>query len=287
MANIVHFTEKQFEDRLNDNLEELVQGKKAVDNPTAFLLAGQPGSGKTGLRAIIAEETDGNVIVIDNDTYKQQHPNFDELVKLYGKEVVSQVTPYSNQMTEALIEELSNQNYRLIIEGTGRTTNVPIQTAERLKAKGYETIMVVMAVPKIQSYLGTIERYEDMFTKNPLTARATPKQAHDIVVKNLPDNLESLHKTGLFSDLRLYNRKGIKLYSSSETPTISSKETLERELNRRVLSKEIQPTLERIKQKMIQNNHQETPEFQAITQKLESLQPPVPPILRTPKFPGL
>lgn len=37
MANIVNFTDKQFENRLNDNLEELVQGKKAVESPTAFL----------------------------------------------------------------------------------------------------------------------------------------------------------------------------------------------------------------------------------------------------------
>ena len=32
------------------SLEELVQGKKAVESPTAFLLGGQPGSGKTSLR---------------------------------------------------------------------------------------------------------------------------------------------------------------------------------------------------------------------------------------------
>ena len=74
MANIVNFTDKQFENRLNDNLEELIQGKKAVESPTAFLLGGQPGSGKTSLRSAIFEETQGNVIVIDNDTFKQQHP---------------------------------------------------------------------------------------------------------------------------------------------------------------------------------------------------------------------
>ncbi|HGC5962775.1 TPA: hypothetical protein ACIZDY_002809, partial [Enterococcus faecalis] len=63
--------------------------------------------------------------------------------------------------------------------------------------------------------------------------------------------------------------------------------TLERELNRKVSGKEIQPTLERIEQKMVQNQHQETPEFKAIQQKLESLQPPTPPIPKTPKLPGL
>ena len=69
MANIVNFTDKQFENRLNDNLEELVQGKKAVESPTAFLLGGQPGSGKTSLRSAILEETQGNVIVIDKEAF--------------------------------------------------------------------------------------------------------------------------------------------------------------------------------------------------------------------------
>ena len=100
-------------------------------------------------------------------------------------------------------------------------------------------------------------------------------------------SLETLHKTGLFSDIRLYNREGVKLYSSLETPSISPKETLERELNRKVSGKEIQPTLERIEQKMVQNQHQEAPEFKAIQQKLESLQLPTPPIPKTPKLPGL
>ncbi|PQD50698.1 zeta toxin family protein, partial [Enterococcus faecalis] len=43
----------------------------AVESPTAFLLGGQPGSGKTSLRSAIFEETQGNVIVIDNDTFKR------------------------------------------------------------------------------------------------------------------------------------------------------------------------------------------------------------------------
>ena len=38
---------------------------------------------------------------------------------------------------------------------------------------------------------------------------------------------------------------------------------------------------------MVQNQHQETPEFKAIQQKLESLQLPTPPIPKTPKLPGL
>ena len=43
-------------------------------------------------------------------------------------------------------------------------------------------------------------------------------------------SLETLHKTGLFSDITLYNREGVTLYSSLETPSISTKATLEKEI---------------------------------------------------------
>ncbi|WP_428205456.1 zeta toxin family protein, partial [Enterococcus faecium] len=53
MANITDFTEKQFEDRLEKNVERLTKNRLAVESPTAFLLGGQPGSGKTSLRSAI------------------------------------------------------------------------------------------------------------------------------------------------------------------------------------------------------------------------------------------
>lgn len=56
----------------------------------------------------------------------------------------------------------------------------------------------VMAVPKINSYLGTIERYETMYADDPMTARATPKQAHDIVnfIKELREKHQSVGMVG-------------------------------------------------------------------------------------------
>ncbi|NVE20717.1 zeta toxin family protein [Staphylococcus aureus] len=190
-------------------------------------------------------------------------------------------------MTEAIISRLSDQGYNLVIEGTGRTTDVPIQTATMLQAKGYETKLYVMAVPKIESYLGTIERYENMFSDDPLTARATPKKAHDLVVKNLPSNLEALHKTSLLSDIRLYDRQGTKLYSSLETPSISPKKVLDEQLNKRLSPVELKPTLERIESQMIQNKHQEMPEFKAIHQQLQSFNDFTPPIPNFPDSPRL
>ena len=78
----------------------------------------------------------------------------------------------------------------------------------------------------------------------------------------------------------------MKLYSRLETPSISPKETLERELNRKVSGKEIQPTLERIEQKCFKINTKKPLNLKQFN-KMESLQPPTPPIPKTPKLPGL
>src|SRR5574341_1165901 len=71
MANIVNFSEKQFEDRLEKNIERLTKNRLAVDEPTAFLLSGQPGSGKTSLRTIVKQNDDQtqwlNTWLLDTD----------------------------------------------------------------------------------------------------------------------------------------------------------------------------------------------------------------------------
>ncbi|NSQ92943.1 zeta toxin family protein [Enterococcus faecalis] len=70
MANITDFTEKQFEDRLEKNVERLTKNRLAVESPTAFLLGGQPGSGKTSLRSAIFEETQGVLLQSFKSTIK-------------------------------------------------------------------------------------------------------------------------------------------------------------------------------------------------------------------------
>ena len=46
MANIFNFNDKHVENRLNDNLEELVQVKKRLNRQPLFYLVGNQGQGK-------------------------------------------------------------------------------------------------------------------------------------------------------------------------------------------------------------------------------------------------
>ncbi|WP_285400371.1 zeta toxin family protein [Lysinibacillus sp. fls2-241-R2A-57] len=254
--DLAYFSEDQFQVRLQQHLQRLSRKKTVQKNPVVFILGGQPGAGKSSLHDIIKDKLNENVITIDNDTFKPSHPNFDLLVGKYGKNYVEHVTPFSNKMTEALIEYFSNQGYNLTIEGTLRTVETPIKTATDLKEKGYEVSLYVMAVSKDLSYLGTLERYEAMYLKEPQTARSTDKAIHDTVVSNLPNNLDTLFKGDIFTDISLFTREGTKVYSSAETPSISPKqvvnEALNQELPRDVLVNKINNIINLTKQ----NNHQ-------------------------------
>lgn len=152
----------------------------------------------------IMKEIGTNVIVVDNDSFKQAHPNFDEIVEQYGKDYV---TPFSNRLTEDIVEHLSDKNYHLIIDGTLRTVEVPTMTASLLEAKGYEMSLYVVAVSKDLSYLGTLARYEYQFSKDAITARETKKEHHNLVVQNLSENVSTLYKENVFKAIKIFDRE--------------------------------------------------------------------------------
>lgn len=255
-SDLAYFSEDQFQVRLQQHIQRLSRNKTVQKNPVVFILGGQPGAGKSSLHGIIKDKLNGNIITIDNDTFKTSHPNFDLLVEKYGKNYVEHVTPFSNKMTEALIEHFSNQGYNLTIEGTLRTFETPMKTAADLKEKGYDVNLYVMAVSKDLSYLGTLERYESMYLKEPKTARSTDKAIHDTVVSNLPDNLDTLYNSDCFTDISLFTREGTEVYSSVETPEKSPKEVIYSALNEELPKDVLTNKIDQIINQAKQNNHQ-------------------------------
>ena len=53
-------------------------------HPMAFIIAGQPGSGKTRMSSMIIEEYGGNIIQSMGDNFRGFHPRFRELMKKYA-----------------------------------------------------------------------------------------------------------------------------------------------------------------------------------------------------------
>lgn len=213
------FTQKEFNSKFQKVLNRLIKNKKSKEIPIAVLLEGQPGAGKTTIHEVL-KIRNKDFIVINGDDFRCEHPNFDKIQKKYGNDAVKYTQKFSNQMVERLINELSNRKYDLIIEGTLRTAQTPLNTCNLLKSKGYSVELSIMAVSKEVSWQGTIQRYEKMKLKGQ-TPRATPKESHDVVVNNIVQNLDELYKLNKFDNITLYNRNQECLYSMQDTSNVN------------------------------------------------------------------
>lgn len=214
--NISDFSVQEFSALQEEAYERLTHKIYSIgDTHKAFILGGQPGAGKTTLHGIININHD--FIVINGDDFREYHPCFAQLDKIYGIDSPKYTQAFASKMTETMIKRLSDKGYNLIIEGTLRTADVPLKTAAALKEKGYSVELMVMAVSAKVSWQGTLDRYELMREKG-MTARATTREHHDMVVAGLPENLSKIYASGGFENISLFDRSGSCLYSMAQSP---------------------------------------------------------------------
>lgn len=238
MADFAEYTQDEFECRYQKIKQIALEKKEAVAKPSAVLLGGQPGAGKSSMIKYFDNLfTRQSAIVVSGDDFRKLHPHFDKLYAEYGDGYVNHTQKFSSQVTERLIDELSREKYNLIIEGTLRTSAVPLMTAELLKSRGYNVELAVMAVPPILSYVGTIERYERM-KEIGTTPRMTTKMQHDNTVNSIVNSIRDVYATGVFDDILLYNRKSECLYCRKNTPEVNPGDILVREHGRNITSGE-------------------------------------------------
>lgn len=207
------YSDREFDDVLWDLVRKSATGCVPVkrSSPTAYLLGGQSGAGKTALHAILRESLDNNAVVINGDAYRKFHPHFEELEHEYGKESVEHTAAWAGRMTEALIEYFSSLGYNLVIEGTLRTSQVSLATATLLRERGYDVSLALMAVKPEISLVSCQLRYEQMRLAG-TTPRATDPVHHRKIVDQIVRNLAVLEGSGMFDQIHLYNRSRERLY---------------------------------------------------------------------------
>ena len=230
------FTDKEFQKALESQIKEWTD-KTSNEKPKAYLVVGQPGAGKTTISNMLQKQYADNIIFINGDEYRKKHPHYKDLYKEYGEDAVLKTQAFSGKMTEALIDKLSDKKYNLIIEGTLRTTETPLKTKRLLEDKGYNVELSVMLVRPEISYLSTLKRYHEMKEAG-TTPRNTPKEHHDLVVKNIIDNVHTLYSEKSFSEITMYNRNQDKLYSLKDTPYKDPSKVMQKEFSRSLSIKE-------------------------------------------------
>ena len=220
------YSNEQFDCALEETIKKMLVNRalEPRSDRVAFLLGGQSGAGKSTLHRICSKQLDGNVIVVNGDEFRKSHPNFAAIQERYGVDAPAHTAQWAGKMTEALIDAFSAQGYNLIIEGTLRTSEVPLRTAALLRERGYSVSLAIMAVKPEISLVSCQIRYEMMRLAG-TTPRATDPEHHNKIIRDIADNLAALENSGLFDQIAIYDRAERCLYPTDDAG-ISASEAL-------------------------------------------------------------
>ena len=192
MDSLECFSDDEFREGLQKVVSALVVGTCLApsDNPQAVLLGGQSGAGKTNLHKLLTDELGKNAIVINGDEYRSFHPRYKEICRQCGIDGPAHTAAWAGRMVEAVVDALSIMGYNLVIEGTLRTSEVPLKTAQLLRGRGYRVSLALMAVKPEISLVSCQIRYEEMRVAG-TTPRATDPAHHNKIIDQIVSTCEA------------------------------------------------------------------------------------------------
>ena len=194
----------KIEDIFEREKTDLLSGLKSQENPIAFILGGQPASGKSGLAKVILRQfPDKDFLFVNGDIYREFHPKANELIK-YTDSYSAETQIFSNFFTEALIQEAIIHKYNIIVEGTMRNPEVPLRTALAFRENGFDVEAFVIAAPALFTELGFYLRYQEEKDFQGY-GRLADKNSHDRAVESLLHSLDHLYNKKAVDKIHLYD----------------------------------------------------------------------------------
>lgn len=203
-------------------------------NPMAFLIGGQPGAGKAFAIERIQQQLANNLLVINGDEFRYYHQYFQHFCRLYGDDSSKYMGAFAGKMVEKIRDQAIQQGFNILIEGTFRTIETPLNELKRFKQHGYQRQVVICTCPQQLSWQSTIERGNGLANVG-LPPRYVPKDHHDLVAEKLAQNAQGILNSGLVDELTLYSRTA-KLFDSLTDPAEKLEQIINDELNGKNLS---------------------------------------------------
>lgn len=248
------YTDKEFDriyKQIRRDLTIRKEPEKMPVSPVAAVLGGQPGAGKSTLTKAILKNNE-NTIVIDGDAIRERHPHLEDIQAEYKEDYPKVTQPFVSKMVETLLDDLSNDKYNLVIEGTLRDINVPLKTASLLSDKGYITELYIIATNKELSWASTILRGDAMKERGEIP-RYVDRAHHDKVCDTLAENVCEIIDRGIFDNVVILDREQNVLYDMLETPEKDPKEILDLIMNEELEQTQMQSLdqmIEKVKEEL-------------------------------------
>ncbi|MCU7559122.1 zeta toxin family protein [Riemerella anatipestifer] len=187
--------------------KELLKNLEPQDKPLAFILGGQPASGKSNLaNTIIRQNPDKRFLFVNGDIYRSFHPQAKDLIK--DPHTYSEKTQiFSNFFTEELIKEAIKNKYNIIVEGTMRNPQVPLNTAKMFKENGFYVEALAISAPAIFTEIGLYTRYQEEINFQGV-GRLADIKSHHSAVEGILNSLDALYDKKVVDKIQIYSYQG-------------------------------------------------------------------------------
>lgn len=191
-----------------DWIEPKLYQTERQERPTAILLAGQSGAGKStvsnDLRQALQQR--GGYIAVDADHFRHHLPYVEDLDR-EDADFSTQTQVDAGALANAIRDEAIKNRRNLVIDGTLRDSDAAIELAKTLRDNGYRVELHAMAVNEQISYERATSRYErDRAAGKP--ARYVSKDWHDRSYAGMADSVRRLEYSAAVDRVSVYDRLG-------------------------------------------------------------------------------
>lgn len=187
--------------------EELLRDVRPTDHPVAYILGGQPSSGKSSLLGRLYQES--QAFAVNGDSYRLYHPKHDRLIRdqlVYSRE--TQV--FSNVFTEGFIEEAIHRRFSILVEGTMRDPAVVSRTVQQFVQAGFQVEAHCIATPEEYTGINLFARYATEIALMHV-GRLADRSTHDSAAASIPSTLDQLYVDQQVHRISLYEIFGRRL----------------------------------------------------------------------------
>lgn len=185
----------------------LFRGAQAVEQPTAIVLGGQPGSGKTPMQNDAAREfaERGGMVKIIGDDLRAYLPHYKSLQRADDKSAAFYTDRDSGRLVEKAIADAAQRCVNVLVEGTMRNPETVAATLQQFREAGFRTDARALAVSPEMSSLGILQRYAAQKESRGI-GRMTTIEAHQNALRGMLDTLDRIQDHRLADSLTIYRR---------------------------------------------------------------------------------
>ncbi|WP_297015494.1 zeta toxin family protein [uncultured Dialister sp.] len=187
-------------------------------HPMAFIIAGQPGSGKTRMSSMIIEEYNGNIVQSMSDNFRGFHPRYKKLMKKYGQYCAYFSMEQGQYLSDLTMKKAAEGRYHILQEGSLDNVSHTMEYISYLKDMGYEICVLLRACPKKESWKAIHQLFLQQRLKAPGLSRLITKDYHDKACMAFLSATNDLISQNLMDRLIIKSPKGL-LYDSDDMPT--------------------------------------------------------------------